>query len=330
MQGDYGRCSKCQAIIGADKSNPTRMPPLAPRVLVIPSRPRLSLASVITPDPSLPSPAKVRVEGCLFMGGHAPLISFHPPKSHPSDISVQTATLTLLRSCSAGDTMTLTEKKRRRRTGCLTCRTRRVKCDEGKPTCERCNAANIECVGYEEKRHVETRRPPRSSTAKTLPDDQVDSSATTNSPYSENLSSPHLRSDGLPLVALPSNPLPIQRPHTRARDILAYHQFLFRTLPLLFRPDELPFWRDRICQEAWENEFLYDTIMAVGGAHRAILMMSSMNEIDREGGVDNKVTAVQAYTKTLQGLSAHLDDAGRSPELFVGTLLLLTWFEVCT
>lgn len=254
------------------------MSPLAPkvqRVLVLPSRPSLSLAFVTTPDLS---PAKLRVEGCLFMGGHAPLISFHPPKSHPSNISIQTAILTLLRSC----TMTLAEKKRRRRTGCLTCRTRRVKCDEGKPTCERCNAANIECVGYEEKRHVETKRPPRSSTTKPLPDDQVDSSVTTTSPYSETLSSPHLRSDGLPLVALPSNPLPIQRPHTRARDILAYHQFLFRTLPLLFRPDELHFWRDRICQEAWENEFLYDTIMAVGGAHRAILMMSSMNEIDRE------------------------------------------------
>jgi len=121
----------------------------------------------------------------------------------------------------------------------------------------------------------------------------------------------------------------MQRPHNRARDILAYHQFLFRTLPLLFRPDELHFWRDRICQEAWETEFLYDTIMAIGGAHRAILLMSSPNDIDQEGGIDNKVTAVQAYTKALQGLSAHLEENGGSPELFVGALLLLTWFEVC-
>lgn len=225
--------------------------------------------------------------------------------------------------------MTLTEKKRRRRTGCLTCRTRRVKCDEGKPTCERCNAANIECIGYEEKRHVELRRPQRPSTTKSVADNVVDGTPAPSTPYSESFPSPHLRSDGLPLVALPSNPLPIQRPHSRARDILAYHQFLFRTLPLLFRSDELHFWRERICQEAWENEFLYDTIMAIGGAHRAILMMSSMDETDREGGVDNKVTAVQAYTKALQGLSAHLDEAGRSPELFVAALLLLTWFEVC-
>lgn len=227
--------------------------------------------------------------------------------------------------------MTLTEKKRRRRTGCLTCRTRRVKCDEGKPTCERCNAANIECIGYEEKRHVEIRRSPRSGATKPSPGDLslVESAPAVSAPHSDSLPSPHLRSDGLPLVALPSNPLPMQRPHTRARDVLAYHQFLYRTLPLLFRPDELHFWRDRICQEAWENEFLYDTIMAIGGAHRAILLMSSTDEIDREGGVDCKVTAVQAYTKTLQGLAEYLNDSGRSPELFVGTFVLLTWFEVC-
>ncbi|KAF2800259.1 hypothetical protein K505DRAFT_355826 [Melanomma pulvis-pyrius CBS 109.77] len=36
-------------------------------------------------------------------------------------------------------------RPKRSRTGCLTCRTRRRKCDEGKPTCQNCTAKGFEC-----------------------------------------------------------------------------------------------------------------------------------------------------------------------------------------
>ncbi|KAK7430697.1 hypothetical protein QQZ08_002741 [Neonectria magnoliae] len=36
--------------------------------------------------------------------------------------------------------------------GCNTCRKRRVKCDETKPTCVRCTKAGYECLGYERVR----------------------------------------------------------------------------------------------------------------------------------------------------------------------------------
>ncbi|KAK5190790.1 hypothetical protein LTR20_003039 [Exophiala xenobiotica] len=32
--------------------------------------------------------------------------------------------------------------------GCLTCKRRRIKCDEGKPSCQRCIKSNIKCTGY--------------------------------------------------------------------------------------------------------------------------------------------------------------------------------------
>ncbi|KAK2025647.1 hypothetical protein LX32DRAFT_675222 [Colletotrichum zoysiae] len=35
------------------------------------------------------------------------------------------------------------------RTGCKTCKVRRVKCDEARPTCERCRKARIDCDGYD-------------------------------------------------------------------------------------------------------------------------------------------------------------------------------------
>ncbi|ODV77061.1 uncharacterized protein CANTADRAFT_23893 [Suhomyces tanzawaensis NRRL Y-17324] len=39
--------------------------------------------------------------------------------------------------------------KRRTRTGCLTCRKRRIKCDERKPTCFNCERSKKVCLGYE-------------------------------------------------------------------------------------------------------------------------------------------------------------------------------------
>lgn len=41
------------------------------------------------------------------------------------------------------------EIKRRTKTGCLTCRRRRIKCDEGQPTCGNCRKSKRECLGYD-------------------------------------------------------------------------------------------------------------------------------------------------------------------------------------
>ena len=38
-----------------------------------------------------------------------------------------------------------TESRRRVRTGCITCRSRHRKCDEGKPRCENCRSRNLDC-----------------------------------------------------------------------------------------------------------------------------------------------------------------------------------------
>ncbi|KAG8625978.1 hypothetical protein KVT40_006379 [Elsinoe batatas] len=41
------------------------------------------------------------------------------------------------------------EIKRRTKTGCLTCRKRRIKCDEGHPACRNCSKSKRECLGYD-------------------------------------------------------------------------------------------------------------------------------------------------------------------------------------
>ncbi|KAI9800075.1 MAG: hypothetical protein M1825_004257 [Sarcosagium campestre] len=41
------------------------------------------------------------------------------------------------------------EIKRRTKTGCLTCRKRRIKCDEAHPSCRNCQKSKRECLGYD-------------------------------------------------------------------------------------------------------------------------------------------------------------------------------------
>jgi hypothetical protein len=41
------------------------------------------------------------------------------------------------------------EIKRRTKTGCLTCRRRRIKCDENRPTCNNCKKSKRDCLGYD-------------------------------------------------------------------------------------------------------------------------------------------------------------------------------------
>ncbi|CAG9950839.1 unnamed protein product [Clonostachys rosea f. rosea IK726] len=45
------------------------------------------------------------------------------------------------------------------RTGCITCKKRRVKCDEQKPVCMRCTRYGQHCDGYEADRLAQNPRP---------------------------------------------------------------------------------------------------------------------------------------------------------------------------
>ncbi|EGX93633.1 C6 zinc finger domain protein [Cordyceps militaris CM01] len=73
------------------------------------------------------------------------------------DFSPRTISLTLSdTSCPEaplGRTQTGAVRRRRwtprARTGCLTCRTRRVKCDEERPVCRRCTSSRVTCHGYQ-------------------------------------------------------------------------------------------------------------------------------------------------------------------------------------
>jgi hypothetical protein len=239
-------------------------------------------------------------------------------------------------------------RKRRARTGCLTCRARRIKCDEQVPECMRCTAANVACAGYEQQRIVvpvnpqnRARRQRQIASSPTLLPGRNWQRLRTRVLVSEDTagSPSNLQSvaqnptvdpvdNHMPLVAFPSSPHPSQCPSLGARHVLGYHQVLLRTIPILYPPQHLQFWRDELFQEAWGCDYLYLTLVALGNSHRAALMTAAGSESDRTNGLDMKITAVQLYTQALQELAKHLDEAKQTPVLLVASLCLMAYFEV--
>lgn len=203
-------------------------------------------------------------------------------------------------------------RNKRRRTGCLSCRQRHVKCDERKPSCERCEAANIVCAGYPQMRRIEPE--PRIQRKAVLPTDTQRSVVG------------HVC--GSSLASLPNSPRPDQSPGSGARHVLGYHHFLSKTLPLLFPSEHMYFWRDVLCQEAWGSEYVHFTLTALGNLHRAVIMMAACEETVQQAGLNEKLSAVQQYTQALQELANHLDDARSVPKVLVGVLCLMAFFEV--
>ena len=206
----------------------------------------------------------------------------------------------------------MAERMKRVKTGCLTCRKRRVKCDERKPTCLRCEVANVECDGYQSPRRV-TSKTHTSSDHQSTPQE-------TASPQSSRS-----WSTNSPLVAYPNNPSESQTPHQRAREVLAHQQYSFKTVTILFREDHLYFWRDHLLEVAWDTEFVYDAVVALGTMHRAVLLLSKPE--DRWRGLDTKVISFQAYGNALKRMSGQYE-TGQEAEIVIAVLILLIYFEV--
>ena len=57
-------------------------------------------------------------------------------------------------------------------------------------------------------------------------------------------------------------------------------------------------------------------------------MMAAPEEVVQQNGLAEKLSAVQQYTQALQELSSHLDEAKDVPEVLIGALCLMAYFEV--
>ena len=206
----------------------------------------------------------------------------------------------------------------RTRTGCFTCRRRRVKCDEGKPLCSRCSNANVVCAGYPGKRRI-------FDPSASFPQPQTASFSTEPGPKSMTSAFQHQRA--LSSSALLPTPVPFPSSESRYDHLSAYHFFVTCSVHQVFRSDQMVFWRDEVARMSWTIDVVYEAISAVGAMERANMLTSNGRddiEVRR-----SRVFAYQAYHRATHLLAGELRRGIRGQEtLLVAVLVLLVLFEV--
>ena len=220
--------------------------------------------------------------------------------SHPTYTTSASASPS---SAKPTHTANINAMDKRVRTGCITCRKRRIKCDEKKPSCARCEAANFVCEGYSAPRRVNSRSPTASSSTRspnrTPPRDET--------PFS-GLSWRHTswRQEQLPL----------------------YHHFVTTTSLRFFRADHITFWRDQVAQLSVGFDLVYEALLAVGALHRASLL--NCQNKDGQEAARSRVLGLHAYGNALRMLPTHLSQNAIKETIAVqAVLILLTFCEVC-
>ena len=199
----------------------------------------------------------------------------------------------------------------RARTGCLTCRRRRIKCDEARPVCFRCCNGNFLCEGYPQKKslsivNVATPAPSLSHDA-AFSSDRRDVQSPRNS--------------------ISANPSLFPPSTSRVDQLSAYHQYITCTVTQLFRKDQLSFWRDEVARMAWTVDVVYEAIQALGAMHRAHLIPSFGNMQDDMQR--SKVFALRAYDAAVRSLVMQLKEGSQGQhKILMVVLVLLNIFEV--
>ncbi|KAH7416684.1 hypothetical protein BKA64DRAFT_272898 [Cadophora sp. MPI-SDFR-AT-0126] len=205
------------------------------------------------------------------------------------------------------------EKKRRRglpksRTGCRTCKQRRIKCDEGRPACERCLKANYDCDGYDFKK---SSAPHDTSKRKLLP--KVTRSGDSRAPTAKIL-----------LTVQPG--LQSHAPKYQRQDLDYFQYFQEQTVLELCGGFDEPLWNRFIlqaCQEAPFVRHIALSLAAKGRAERAKLVMPPGDWISA-----HESYALRKYSMSLPQIRQYL--AGTSnpdPRMFLVAGLLIFLFE---
>lgn len=202
---------------------------------------------------------------------------------------------------------------KRVRTGCITCRRRRIKCDEQKPVCIRCRNANFQCEGYAAPRRLSH----TSSRSMTLL-----SKHNSASPSSKDSSaSPPDSTSSFPEISL-------RHKDWRREQLPLYHHFVTTTVVRLFRKDHVTFWRDDVVQMSHGMDLVYEALLAIGAIHRSSLIACQAG--NGPEAVRFKLLGFQAYGKVVQILPNHLTSPSM-PDILASlvVLMLLAYFEVC-
>ncbi|PYH85356.1 hypothetical protein BO82DRAFT_389479 [Aspergillus uvarum CBS 121591] len=198
---------------------------------------------------------------------------------------------------------------RKSRSGCLQCRSRRVKCDEGRPACFNCIRAQCSCL-Y----HRPTQGDPQSQS-------QAQAQAQA---HSQAQLQPQL------VPSLSPSPFPspantVSRPLFDSLDLILMNHFTAATSLSLFDGPRNPhLWQRHIPFEAGSNPMLMHGLLAVAALHLAITIKSPLEA--QPSDHTYHVRALHHHSLGLQLFNTQL--ASRSPAndvLFTFAMLLIVW-----
>lgn len=195
----------------------------------------------------------------------------------------------------------------RTRTGCLTCRKRKVKCDEAKPICARCQRLQRECTWSDELQVI----PHRRQYAPTSPSSASDSSSSFSSSSSSHPSLQLTRPSGQSFV--------IEFPNIDRPTIPYIHHFVTFCSRFIAYPNDNegnPF-QEELVPLAISSPALLHSMAALAAAHLS------------RGQKHHEVTAANHYSIALRELNAGLSDpAIARSDSTLGACLLLCVYEI--
>lgn len=186
--------------------------------------------------------------------------------------------------------------QKRAKTGCFSCRKRRVKCDEAKPDCQRCKSANVHCEGYPIKKLLSVSIPEKAL--------QRRMSAYSSDPL--DVGNDAMLNAGN--AALPF-----------------YHQFVTQTVYAIGGGTREHFWRDDVASMAWSTGYVYHAMISLAAMHKTSTDASS----GRPTPAALRTFALQHYQQAVKLLSVDSDAGALKPMQVLATLTLLSYFEVC-
>ncbi|KAK0118517.1 hypothetical protein ONS95_007408 [Cadophora gregata] len=206
------------------------------------------------------------------------------------------------------------EKKSRKampksRTGCKTCKQRHLKCDEGRPACQRCLKASFICDGYDSKKAVVVDR--RSANRELLP--KVAGSYGPRAPEGKILLPAQ---HGLPSHALGTQP----------QDMEYFQYFQEQTILELCGGFDEPLWNRFILQACQEAPFVRHIALSLAAKGRAEKAKQAIPLRDRSSAHESY--ALRKYSTSLPQIRQYL--AGTSnpdPRMFLVAGLLIFLFE---
>ncbi|KAL7905069.1 hypothetical protein GGI35DRAFT_461746, partial [Trichoderma velutinum] len=165
--------------------------------------------------------------------------------------------------------------KPKSRLGCLTCKTRRVKCDERKPICARCEKARVVCDGYVQS------EPRRKTERISSPLHPLLPRANTVTEPSQHLVSQLPRSiNGLPAVCGENGSYFDIFRHHIAPDLSRYHY--------------AELWSS-IISEGLQDEFVRELILAIGALARAMASNPSIQR--RRPAIHNRPSVIAPWSR---------------------------------